>query len=250
MTTYGSPGLSSSSATPSAGKAAAPSAVHVSEVILVDDADAVLGTAGKKEVHVSGRLHRAFSVFLVDDTGRHLLQRRAEHKYHSGGLWSNACCSHPRPGESTEDAARRRLMEELGVRVHTEPAFHMRYRAPLPGGHVEHEYDHIFIGRVDASMAVELTPDASEVSETAFVDRETIEKRIRAVPESFTRWFVLAWPEVCRHLESDRPEAARSVFCPDGAVATFLYPQRRSESSSPLGSASDADAPADPSWVP
>lgn len=195
-------------------------------VILVDESDAEIGSADKKEVHISGRLHRAFSVFLVDDAGRHLLQRRAERKYHSGGLWSNACCSHPGPGEFTEDAARRRLVEELGIRPHIEPAFHMRYRASLPNGLVEYEYDHVFIGRVDASVSNKLAPDASEVAETMFVDHQTIEERIRSAPETFTRWFLLAWPEVSRHLESDGSGAARSVFCPDGAIATFLYLER------------------------
>lgn len=193
-------------------------------VILVDESDAEIGTAGKREVHESGTLHRAFSVFLIDQHGRHLLQRRARHKYHSAGLWSNACCSHPRPGESTGHAAARRLQEEIGMRADIVPAFRMRYRAPMPNGLVEHEYDHVFIGSVDSSAEAP-APDPSEVSEARFMKRESVERMIRESPAVFTRWFLLAWPEVLRHLESGNPGSARSVFCPDGAVATFLYSQ-------------------------
>ena len=202
------------------------SAVDPAErVVLVNEADIRIGTAEKRDVHETGRLHRAFSVFLIDERGRHLLQRRADHKYHSGGLWSNACCSHPRPGEAVGDAVRRRLHEELGVRADVTPAFHMRYRAPMPNGLVEHEYDHVFVGRVDSSIERHLAPDKSEVAEAEFVEHADIDGRLRTDADSFTRWFRLAWPEIVQYMESGGRGVARSIFCPDGAVATFMYPE-------------------------
>src|SRR5918997_6014944 len=116
------------------------------EVILVDERDRVLGASGKLRAHREGALHRAFSVFVFDGEGRLLLQKRARGKYHSAGLWSNTACGHPRPGEATREAARRRLREEMGFDCGLREAFQFLYRAELGGALVEHEYDHVLIG--------------------------------------------------------------------------------------------------------
>lgn len=164
-------------------------AIGVTErVILVDAADRPIGTAGKLAAHRAGRLHRAISVFVLNDGDELLLQRRAEGKYHSGGLWSNACCSHPRPGERTEDAARRRLMEELGFSCPIEHAFGMVYRADVGGGLVEHEYDHIFLGRWNGSPR----PDPTEVADWKWVPLAALLDEVLRHPGRFTYWFRVA----------------------------------------------------------
>ncbi|MFT4022708.1 MAG: isopentenyl-diphosphate Delta-isomerase [Flavihumibacter sp.] len=111
------------------------------QVVLVDNDDREVGTMEKMEAHRQAKLHRAFSVFIFDSRGRMLLQQRAFGKYHSGGLWTNACCSHPFPGEAVEDAARRRLKEELGFTVPLTHLFSFIYKAPFDNGLTEHEYD-------------------------------------------------------------------------------------------------------------
>ena len=140
-------------------------------VVLVDPGDGALGVASKLEAHREGRLHRAVSVVLFDDDGRLLMQRRADHKYHSGGLWSNTACGHPRPGESVGDAAKRRLLDELGIQGRDlTPVDHFVYFAELEGGLVEHELDHVVVGRWNGTA----TPDPREVSETRWVEQDTL----------------------------------------------------------------------------
>ena len=117
-------------------------------LVAVDAHDRPTGTVHKIRAHREGILHRAFSIFVFDDADRLLLQRRALRKYHSGGLWSNTCCSHPRPGEQVLDAAHRRLREEMGFDCALDTAFSFVYRAELEGGLVEHEYDHVLLGRL------------------------------------------------------------------------------------------------------
>jgi isopentenyl-diphosphate delta-isomerase len=203
------------------------------EVILVDEMDRETGTAGKMDVHVSGRLHRAFSVFLFDDRGRQLLQKRAPRKYHSGGLWSNACCSHPMPGESTEEAAHRRLSEELGVTAEIRPLVSMRYRAELGNGLVEHEFDHIFVGRIDGDQARSPNPDPAEIEDLRWMDTTELDAWLQESPAEFTPWFRLAWPEVKPAMEAGHRGTARSIFCPDGTVATFLFDDESDPSERP-----------------
>jgi isopentenyl-diphosphate delta-isomerase len=154
-------------------------------VILVDARDVPIGTAGKLEAHQRGVLHRAFSVFVRDDDGRLLLQRRAESKYHSGGLWSNSCCGHPRPGEATADAASRRLFEELGVRAGAlREVGQFTYRADLRDGLVEHECDHVLVGRI----ADRPRPDPAEVAEWRWITDEALRAELAERPEAFTAW--------------------------------------------------------------
>src|ERR1700744_2758864 len=118
------------------------------EVILVDEADVQLGTMEKIEAHRKALLHRAFSVFIFNSKGEMLLQQRAAEKYHSPGLWTNACCSHPRPGEETQAAAMRRLMEELGFTLELEKIFDFTYRSEFENGLTEFEFDHVFVGLI------------------------------------------------------------------------------------------------------
>jgi isopentenyl-diphosphate delta-isomerase len=161
-------------------------------VTLVDENDREVGTEEKQAAHVRGLLHRAVSVFVLDPSGRHLLQRRAPGKYHSGGLWSNACCSHPRPGESPPLAASRRLGEEMGVSVPLTPLLRYTYRAELGNGLIEHEVDHVFIGRFDGVPV----PDPDEVSEWRWIAPEALDAEIALAPGTFTAWLRLLLPEV------------------------------------------------------
>src|SRR3954470_13284590 len=116
------------------------------QVILVNEKDQAIGTMEKMEAHRKGVLHRAFSVFIFDRHGKMLLQQRAFHKYHSGGLWTNACCSHPLPGEDIESAAHRRLYEEMGFQTPLKKIFDFTYKADFRNGLTEYEFDHVFTG--------------------------------------------------------------------------------------------------------
>lgn len=161
-------------------------------VILVDRNDSIIGIDEKRAAHRSGALHRAFSIFIFDTAGRMLLQRRALAKYHSGGLWSNACCSHPRPGESTAAAAYRRLPEEMGFRCELRPAFSFVYRADVGAGLIEHEYDHVFIGTFDG----EPHPVPAEVEAWRRIAIPALRGELRDSPGRFTFWFRIAFREL------------------------------------------------------
>ncbi|HYH86265.1 MAG TPA: isopentenyl-diphosphate Delta-isomerase [Pyrinomonadaceae bacterium] len=154
------------------------------QVILVDEQDRELGASDKLRAHVEGALHRAFSVFIFDRAGRLLLQRRAREKYHSGGLWSNTCCGHPRPGEETAAAAHRRLREEMNVACELREAFGFVYRAELDNALVEHEYDHVFVGELEGSPA----PDPSEVEEWKWIDMDELRRELRDEPSRYSYW--------------------------------------------------------------
>jgi isopentenyl-diphosphate delta-isomerase len=155
-------------------------------VVLVDEDDQPIGTVEKLQAHAQGRLHRALSVFVFDDAGRLLLQQRSRTKYHSGGLWSNTCCSHPYPDESPATAARRRLDEEMGFTCELTPAFHFTYCASVGDGLTEHEYDHVFWGRVSAA---DVHPDPDEVADWAWMPPSALRTDIRAAPQQYTVWF-------------------------------------------------------------
>ncbi|MEM7310113.1 MAG: isopentenyl-diphosphate Delta-isomerase [Planctomycetota bacterium] len=159
-------------------------------VILVDESDAELGTEEKLAAHRRGLLHRAVSVFLVDDRGRTLLQRRAANKYHSGGRWANACCSHPRPGEDAAAAARRRLAEEMGIDCELEFVARFQYRSQVEDDLIEHELDHVFLGRFDGTP----TPNPDEVDGWAWRDLGELDEAVERSPDEFALWF----PKVLR----------------------------------------------------
>ena len=164
-------------------------------VIVIDEADRALGTASKREAHVAGILHRAFSVFVIDAEGRVLLQRRASDKYHSGGLWTNTACGHPRPGEDTAEAAARRLREEMGIRCAIEPAGAFHYRATLANGLIEHELDHVFVGHWSGVPA----PDPREAEDWRWVGVAALREEVQAHPDRFTAWLVGALERALAH---------------------------------------------------
>ncbi len=160
------------------------------EVIIVNERDEWLGTMGKMEAHKSGALHRAISVFVMNDKNELLLQQRAEEKYHSGGLWSNTCCSHPKPAESTIAAAHRRLQEEMGFDCELESIFTLRYKAEVGNELIENEYDHIFLGHYNGAIEI----NKEEVQDYQYITIDNLEKMMKAVPESFTPWLHLTLP--------------------------------------------------------
>lgn len=158
-------------------------------VILVDEQDRELGLADKLDAHLRGVLHRAVSVFALDATGALLLQRRAAGKYHSGGLWSNTACTHPRVGESPTDAARRCVREEMGVECATlTPAFTFIYRAQVSPTLVEHEFDHVFVARVVDRPS----PNPEEVEAWRATPVSLVLEEVKADAARFSAWFPLA----------------------------------------------------------
>lgn len=167
-------------------------------VILVDQHDNEIGTEEKIEAHRKGLLHRAFSIFVFNKNDKMLIHQRAFSKYHSGGLWTNTCCSHPRPNEKTIDAAHRRLQEELGFDCDLEKQFSFIYRVDLiQDGLIEYEFDHVFFGRYEGQM--NLNPD--EIADIAWVDIEELSIDIKQHPEKYTYWFAVCWERVVSHAQ-------------------------------------------------
>ena len=158
---------------------------NVEQIILVDEEDQEIGRGDKLESHRLGLRHRAISVCVTDSAGRMLLQRRALAKYHSGGLWTNACCTHPRPGEAVADAAERRLAEELGVNCALRFLFVTHYRANVGGDLIEDEMVHMFSGQYSGPI----NADAAEVLDYGWFDRDWLLKDVAERPEAYTYWF-------------------------------------------------------------
>lgn len=162
------------------------------EVILVNKLDEPVGSMEKMEVHQKGLLHRAFSVFIFNHKNEMLLQQRSSTKYHSAGLWTNACCSHPRPGEKTEAAALRRLHEELGFTAPLTKIFDFHYNAVFENGLTEHEFDHVYTGIYTGKI----TPDPLEVQDYCYKKTSEIASNIQSHPHKYTAWFCIAFPKV------------------------------------------------------
>lgn len=162
------------------------------EVILVDEQDREQGTAGKMEAHEQALLHRAFSVFVFNNKGEMLLQQRALHKYHSGGLWTNTCCSHPRPAEDTRLAAERRLREEMGFAIPLEKVFDFIYKADFDNGLTEYEFDHVFVAQYDGPVSI----NPEEVMAFGYEPVKEIAHKMNTEPEKYTAWFRLAFPRI------------------------------------------------------
>lgn len=170
----------------------------MTQVILVDQTDQPMGFMEKQEAHEKGLLHRAFSVFIFNDQNQLLLQQRAFHKYHSGGLWTNTCCSHPAPQEITENACHRRLMEEMGFDTSLEFVTSFTYKADLDQGLTEHEFDHVYIGRFNDTP----NPNRDEVAGWKYIDLDELECDMENHPESYTVWFKIIYQQVKSHLLS------------------------------------------------
>lgn len=155
------------------------------EVVLVNERDEVLGAMEKLKAHQEGLLHRAFSVVIFNDKNQMLIHQRAESKYHCGGLWTNACCSHPRLNEPVEGAVIRRLQEEMGFTCSVEKVDEFIYRAEFENGLIEHEYDHIFVGKFNEAP----NPNPSEVQNWKYIDVAELKKDITVNPSKYTFWF-------------------------------------------------------------
>jgi isopentenyl-diphosphate Delta-isomerase len=159
------------------------------EVILVDERDNELGVMEKLKAHELGLLHRALSIFVFNDKKELLLQQRAADKYHSANLWTNTCCSHPRPNELPHDAANRRLMEEMGMQCNLRYTFNFTYNATLQNNLIEHELDYVFVGTTNTVPVL----NPAEVSNWRYVSLENLTHEINTTPELFTEWFKICF---------------------------------------------------------
>jgi len=166
-------------------------------VILVDEKDNQVGLMPKLEAHQKGLLHRAFSVFIFNSDYELLLQKRASSKYHSGGLWTNTCCSHPRDGEDILDAANRRLHEEMGIKTNLRKVFDFIYKADLDNNLTENEFDHVFYGIYDSDPVL----NKEEADDYKWIDMETLKNDIDKNPDQYTVWFKIAFDYFYNYLK-------------------------------------------------
>ena len=166
------------------------------QVILVNEQDQQIGIMEKMAAHLVPRLHRAFSIFIFNTDNQLLLQQRAFTKYHSPGLWTNTCCSHPRNGESLEQATSRRLQEEMGMTCEMHEVFTFIYKAPVGLGLVEHEFDHVWFGTSNATPVI----NTEEVASWKYMSLDDIAADMKAHPEQYTEWFKISFDEIKKHL--------------------------------------------------
>ena len=166
-------------------------------VILVNEQDQQIGIMEKMAAHIVPRLHRAFSIFIFNSKGELLLQQRALSKYHSPGLWTNTCCSHPHDGESLEQATSRRLMEEMGLHCEMHEVF--TFIAPVGLGLIEHEFDHVWFGKSDDTPVI--NPD--EVASYKYMNLNDIADDMKAHPECYTEWFKISFDEITKHVNKN-----------------------------------------------
>ena len=170
--------------------------MEIDEVILVDSQDNELGTMEKMEAHRKGLLHRAFSIFIFNSKGEILLQKRNSEKYHSGGLWSNTCCSHPRPLETLASATSRRLNEEMGMKTDLFSTFSFQYKAHLDQDLIEHELDHVFIGYSNDLPYV----NAEEVEGYCYMSPELLALGLEKHPSDYSAWLKICFNELMNHI--------------------------------------------------
>ena len=162
------------------------------EVIIVNKKDRQIGTMEKVEAHRQGLLHRAFSIFIFNSKNEMLLQKRAINKYHSGGLWTNTCCSHPKPGEDMDAAANRRLMEEMNINCSIKKVFSFIYKKEVDNYLIEHEFDHVYLGKFDGVPE----PNHKEVLQWKFTEWSTLKLDVKQNPGHYTEWFKIGLKKV------------------------------------------------------
>lgn len=172
-------------------------------LILVDENDRQWGKLEKLLVHELGLLHRAFSVFIFNTNGELLLQQRADSKYHSAGLWTNTCCSHPKFGEELSEAVDRRMTEEMNLECETEFAFSFVYKASFKNGLTEHEFDHVYFGISDD----EPKPETSEVKNWKYISLTNLELDVKTNPAKYTEWIKICLPKVTEHYNKNFAES-------------------------------------------
>ena len=170
------------------------------QVILVDSDDNPIGTMNKMEAHEKAVLHRAFSVFILNDKNEVMLQQRAAHKYHSPLLWTNTCCSHQRVGETNIEAGKRRLFEEMGFTAELKELFHFIYKAPFDNGLTEHELDHVMIGYSNQNPVI----NPEEVESWKWMSIEAIKVDMMDNPNAYTVWFKIIFDEFYHFLEENK----------------------------------------------
>lgn len=167
------------------------------KIILVNMDDEIVGSGEKMYVHEKGLLHRAFSIFILNNKGQMLIQKRNENKYHSGGLWTNSCCSHQREGEELEEAVHRRLKEELGFDCDLQEQFNFTYRTVFSDLLIEYEVDHVYTGNYDGPVII----NKEEASEIMWISINELKEKLEREPQKFTSWFLIAAPRVIRGLD-------------------------------------------------
>ena len=172
------------------------------QVILVNESDEILGYMNKLEAHEKGVLHRAFSIFILNDNREVMLQQRAKDKYHSPLLWTNTCCSHQRAGESNEQAAKRRLEEEMGFVTELKELFYFIYKTPFDNGLTEHELDYVLIGKYNKQPII----NKKEVEDWKWMKLNDIKTEIEIHPEKYTSWFKIIFEKFYHHLEQHTQE--------------------------------------------
>lgn len=170
------------------------------KVILVDTNDEPLGLMDKMAAHEQALLHRAFSVFILNENNEVMLQQRASHKYHSPLLWTNTCCSHQRAGESNIQAGVRRLQEEMGFKTELKELFHFIYKAPFDNGLTEHELDHVMIGYYNEEPSI----NREEVEDWKWMTIEDIKEDMHIHPEVYTVWFKIIFDKFYHYIENHK----------------------------------------------
>ena len=169
-------------------------------VILVDESDREIGSEDKLEAHRQGKLHRAFSIFVFNPDGQILLQKRSTKKYHSDGLWTNTCCSHPRPGEPIDEEVQRKLKQEMGFQCDLQWIFNFTYKVQFKNSLIEHELDHVFIGRYDGSPQ----PNPDEVDDWKWMDLEALINDVKVNPEIYSYWLKICIDQVLEFWVAER----------------------------------------------
>jgi isopentenyl-diphosphate delta-isomerase len=165
-------------------------------LILVDENDNEIGLMEKLLVHQTGRLHRAFSVFIFNSKGELILQQRADGKYHSGGLWTNTCCSHPVNGEEIKATIKKRLIEEMGIECETYFQFSFIYKTEFGNGLTEHEFDHVYFGKTDELPV----PNILEAKDWKYISLHNLKNSIQVNPEDYSAWLKICLPKVIKKL--------------------------------------------------